>query len=519
MKRKTNWFFNKPIPWVAMMLSISSSAYAQSPCDAMMEEAEAVSGAVPKFENGQLVSVSMYAEGSFISAKRSLIASARTDAEMRAKSLLSSFFKEEIQRGTLHESLVEVAELTSGDGTTEAQALELKRTADYIASNSSAVLRGVVKLDECVDTDEKFILVRMGWKPSFAAQAEQAQQTAARPSATNEPNRSATTPAQSSSDNRFSSSSDADSGSEKAGIQYTEIETIGNGASYEDAVRSALRSAVAQVFGEAFASSQSVTSQVNTLELTDSEDNSYGVAAESNSTTESSSSATSGIIHEYRILQVEETANGYTTTVNVVLAEYNSGIDESKHNIVVLPTLASNAHSDIANSIQQRLEQRLVQSNKFNLLDREFIDTANRELGFVASGNSPVEELSRLGNQVGADLLVITEIENYSVNITARQAGNRTLERSELSAEVHVKVINPATTQIVVSEIVSISGHRVPKPSITTYADIITRQLSAKVIGTPVSDDNAAAKRNLDETKRRVAEKQKKMENEYEDDW
>lgn len=519
MKRKTNWILNNRTQCMVFAALMSSQAFAQSPCDAMMEEAQAVSGAVPKFENGQLVSVSMYAEGSFISPKRSLIANARTQAEMQAKSFLSNFFEEEIQRGTLHESLVETAELTSGDGSTEAQALELKRTADYIASNSSAVLRGVVKLDECVDTDEKFILVRMGWKPSFAAQAEQAQQRTAQSNTTDGAKPSGTASAATSSTPGSSSGSSANSPTGKAGIQYTEIETIGNGASYEDAVRSALRSAVAQVFGESFASSQSVTSQVDTLELTDSENNSYGVAAESSSTTESSSSTTAGIIHKYRILQVEETDSGYTTTLNVVLAEYNSGIDKSKQNIVVLPTLSNGAHSEIANSIQQRLEQRLVQSNKFNLLDREFIDAANTELGFVASGNSPVEELSRLGNQVGADLLVITEIANYVVNTTERQVGNRILERSELSAEVHVKVINPATTQIVISDIVSINGHRVPKPSLNTYAEIITRQLSAKVMGTPVTDDNAAAKRNVAETKKRVAEKQKKMEKEYEDDW
>lgn len=518
MQRKTNWFMKTKFAGAVVAVALSSQAYAQSPCDAMAAEADAISGAVPKFENGQLVSVSMYGESTFISAKRSLIASARTEAEMRAKSSLSAFFEEQIARNTLAESLMESAELTSADGSTEAYAVELKRTSDYISSNSSAVLRGVVKLDECVDTDEKYILVRMGWKPSFAEQAQQAQNQAANPTPSSTASTSNTQPSQ-----RAAAAGGPDSptstSSGKAGIQYTEVETIGNGATYEDAVRSALRSAVAQVFGESFASSQSVSKQVNTLELSDSENNSYAIAAEASSTTESSSSTTSGIIRKYQILQVEEHADGYTTSLNVVLAEYDSGLDKSKQNIVVLPTLASGENLAIAESIQRRLEQQLARSNKFNLLDREFIDAANTELGFVASGNSPVEELSRLGNQVGADLLVITEISNYAINTSERQVGNRTLERSELNAEVRVKVINPATTQVVVSDIVSISGHRVPKPSLSTYADIITRQLSAKVMGTPIANDNTAAKKNVEETKRRVAEKQKKMETEYEDDW
>jgi len=495
MKQKTNWFGKHRLQIALLAALLSSPAFAQSPCDAILEDADAVSGAVPKFENGQLVSVSMYGEGSFIAAKRSLITDARRQAELQAKSFLSNFFEEQIQRGTLHESLVESAELTSSDGITEAQAVELRRAAEYISSNSSAVLRGVVKLDECVDTNEKLILVRMGWKPSFAKTAEQASKA-----------------------NQSKKPNDV-SDSNKPGIKYTEIQSYGSGASYEIAVRNALRSAVAQVFGEALASSQSVTNQVETLAISDSEDNSYGVAAERSSSTETTNSTTAGVIRKYRIIEVEETAQGFTSTVQVTLAEYNSGLDKSKQNIVVLPTLANREQSDIAQSIQHRLEQRLANSSKFNLLDREFVNAANTELGFIASGNSAVEELSRLGNQVGADLLVITEIVNYHVNKTERKVGKRTLERNELNAEVRLKIINPATTEVVTSEVININGLRVPKPSLTAYAEIITRQLSAKVMGTSSTDNQTEAKRSVLESKKRVEEKQKQLEKEYENDW
>jgi hypothetical protein len=41
--------------------------------------------------------------------------------------------------------------------------------------NSSATLAGIVKLDECVDTEEKFILVKMGWKPETSKAAANAR--------------------------------------------------------------------------------------------------------------------------------------------------------------------------------------------------------------------------------------------------------------------------------------------------------------------------------------------------------
>ena len=44
-------------------------------------------------------------------------------------------------------------------------------------SNTSAVLSGLVKLDECVDTEQKFILVELGWKPSLSAAAADTKST------------------------------------------------------------------------------------------------------------------------------------------------------------------------------------------------------------------------------------------------------------------------------------------------------------------------------------------------------
>jgi len=157
------------------ILSVSSVSYAGA-CDAMEAEISAISGAVPKFdENGELHSISMYADATFIAPKRSLIRTARDEAELRAKSELAKFFEDAVARDTLAESLTEQAEKTDGAGNTEAVALELKRASDIISSSTSAVISGIVKLDECVDTEGKFLIVRMGWKPEYASIAQEAQ--------------------------------------------------------------------------------------------------------------------------------------------------------------------------------------------------------------------------------------------------------------------------------------------------------------------------------------------------------
>lgn len=159
----------------ASLVAVSSASYAGA-CDAMEAEISAISGAVPKFtENGELHSISMYSDATFIVPKRSLIRTARDEAELRAKSELAKFFEDAIARNTLAESLTEQSEKTDGAGNTEAVAIELKRASDIISSDASAVISGIVKLDECVDTEGKFLIVRMGWKPKYSQMAQKAK--------------------------------------------------------------------------------------------------------------------------------------------------------------------------------------------------------------------------------------------------------------------------------------------------------------------------------------------------------
>jgi hypothetical protein len=47
----------------------------------------------------------------------------------------------------------------------------LESTLNLMKNDSSAVMSGVVKLDECVDAEGKYLLVRMGWKPEFSRAA------------------------------------------------------------------------------------------------------------------------------------------------------------------------------------------------------------------------------------------------------------------------------------------------------------------------------------------------------------
>lgn len=147
-------------------------------CAEFEAEAEAVSGVVPKFdENGKLRAIVTYGEGTFLVPKRSLISTAREKATMNAKKEFSAWMAENLDSDTVVSSLSETEQETNQNGDTVGRARELETAINVMRSNTSAVLSGLVKLDECVDTDGKFVLVELGWKPSLSAAAADSKST------------------------------------------------------------------------------------------------------------------------------------------------------------------------------------------------------------------------------------------------------------------------------------------------------------------------------------------------------
>ena len=53
---------------------------------------------------------------------------------------------------------------------------EINAMVETMASNSSAVLSGIVVLGECVDVDSKLVMVQAGWKPELSEVAADAKQ-------------------------------------------------------------------------------------------------------------------------------------------------------------------------------------------------------------------------------------------------------------------------------------------------------------------------------------------------------
>ena len=144
-------------------------------CSGFEEDAQAFDAVVPKFsEDGSLRAMLMYGEADFIVPKRSLMNDARRKAQMRAKRNFTEFLQSNFSAETVTQNMINTVQRTDGSGNTAAMAEEVSSTLNTMKESSRAVLSGIVKLDECMDVDRKFVMVAMGWKPEYSEAAGQA---------------------------------------------------------------------------------------------------------------------------------------------------------------------------------------------------------------------------------------------------------------------------------------------------------------------------------------------------------
>jgi len=406
----------------------------------------------------------MYGEGTFLAPKRSLIAEARRKAELRAKRAFSEWMQQDLKSESAYADMMETVERTNQDGMTEGTATEISQSIDMMRTNTSAVLSGIVKLDECLDTEQKFILVEMGWKPSLSEAAG-----SAKAKITGEVKRG-NTPANSSGGSKQAvvtsvPSSGATpatgivSSKKKGGISIITVEVEGISTGLKSATNEALRSAVAQVHGEAFASRQKSVDLVATIQATDSSGNSAGVAVEQSASLSETSSVTSGLIESYEYISKSEGANGYRVVLRVNLPKYESTIDPSKNTIIVLPLkVASGVDrgrvTEVSSLIRDSIESLLGDSNGLAVLDRQNLKAQQKELDYLASGAAPISEMARMGNAAGADFMLVSEIMSLDVVLDESQLAGKTIRRTTFDAEVSVKVIEVASTNIVYSRVI-----------------------------------------------------------------
>ena len=158
--------------------SVSGVKIAAASCEGFVEDLGQTFGvSIRKDKNGKVDAFFMVGESSFLVPKASLVRKAKKKAFMRGKADFSRFMKENFNATDLTSDLTNQIENTDQDGNTSGNVEEISSMVETMANNTEAVLSGIIVLGECVDTEQKLVMVKAGWKPALSAAAADAKQT------------------------------------------------------------------------------------------------------------------------------------------------------------------------------------------------------------------------------------------------------------------------------------------------------------------------------------------------------
>lgn len=231
-------------------------------------------------------------------------------------------------------------------------------------------------------------------------------------------------------------------------IQEKIIITTGLGVTEKEAVQDALVSAIGQVRGMAIKSNE--TMSIHNVVFNNTE----------KSTTELKSkikTLTKGIVSKFDLLDSQKDKDGvYKVKIQAVIPFYDAGEQIHRLRLAVIPIKVSNkvnnkqAADKYGEDWINRLEEGLVQSRRFAMLDRKYIDDTNQEINQYLNNDFKIEELARLGQRVGTDYLVISEVRKYNVadkSVVDPLDGTK-ISRSSTNTEVSIRLVDVATSQI-----------------------------------------------------------------------
>jgi hypothetical protein len=270
------------------------------------------------------------------------------------------------------------------------------------------------------------------------------------------------------------------------------VETKGQGVNRDEAINMALRQAVAQVKGvdirsldtdfdyRSFSADIERTPTGKKVEFD-------AVGVHTGGTTLRTNMA--GQIKTFEVLNEKKLEDGtYEVTLKVTVYDYESPEKTTRLKLAVMPirTLAAtyqfgdiiNPSLDTSRLFSQKLTAALTQSNKFAVLDREYIQEFANERRFLLSSEdgvpvASVEEMGKLGEALGVDYMLVGTINRAGIvrKEAYSQAIGRVISEYEAAFSFEYRLIVGPTRQVKLADVLNIKLERTEqlKPLVTKW--------------------------------------------------
>ena len=250
-------------------------------------------------------------------------------------------------------------------------------------------------------------------------------------------------------------------------------QTKGQGVTREQAIQKALYQAVAQAKGIAVSSGRYEFGFQSAGVGFDTQDTGKTIEFDSVSVQAGGSTRLTDIagwVKSYEVLDEQKIDDRtYEVTIKAWVYDYEDPEQTNRLRLAIMPiktlrtlyqfgnyvTLAR----DISSKLAQRLSVGLSQTNKFAVLDREYIAEFAQNRNILISDDSPIEEKARLGQVLGADYMIVGTISEARLRIkqkTSRAIG-RPIREYEVDYVFDYRLIVAPTRQVKLADTVNIA--------------------------------------------------------------
>lgn len=164
-------------------------------------------------------------------------------------------------------------------------------------------------------------------------------------------------------------------------------------------------------------------------------------------------------------------AGTWRVRLAVSVAQYTHAAAEDRVRIAVLvPRTSAASYSifgtttsgqTVANRLADRIQNYLVDTHKFTVLDRKYTSEVQSELAIAASGEAPPKEYALVGQELVADYVLVGTIQSLNYHpIHHRSLTGSHIYTSEAGGMVFsYRLINTATQQVVLSAVRKVELH------------------------------------------------------------
>ena len=176
-------------------------------------------------------------------------------------------------------------------------------------------------------------------------------------------------------------------------------------------------------------------------------------------------SRTNGIVDGYKILSQSKTDRGNVKVVlEVKIAKFKLPKSANRKKIAVINFTPRDGCCSItktqlngvaiSDQLTDAVNNYLVQTRKFTILDRKFQQTVSGEKDIIRSGNLPMKELVKLGQQLVADYIMVGTLNSYRVNEKQikLKTTDKVFKRSVGSLSLNYRLIDVTTGQVKFSQ-------------------------------------------------------------------